>query len=172
MSAHEGGCLCGAVRYAVKSPPTRVTICHCRFCQRATGSAFMVEPIFAKSDFAVTSGQPKVYRHRSAGSGKMVEVNFCGDCGTKLFLAFERFPDVVGGYGGTFDDPNWFERSAANSRHIFVGVAQRGTVIPAGIKYFEAHSITNQGDPIAPRVFAEPHVIEPDRTPRTLGGAP
>ncbi len=162
MPAHEGGCLCGAIRYAVKSQPMRVTICHCRFCQRATGSAFLVEPIFGKSDFAVISGEPKVYRQRSEGSGKMVDVHFCRDCGTKLFLTFERFPDAVGAYGGTFDDPNWFERSAAKTRHIFVGVAQRGTIIPAGIKYFEAHAMTNNGDPVEPRVFDEPHVIGPD----------
>jgi hypothetical protein len=162
MSMQEGGCLCGAIRYGVTSPPMRVTICHCRFCQRATGSAFLVEPIFAKSDFAVISGQPKVYRQRSAGSGKMVDVHFCGDCGTKLFLTFERFPDAVGVYGGTFDDPNWFERSAAKTRHIFVGVAQRGTVIPAGIKYYEAHATTNDGEPIESRIFDAPHVIGPD----------
>lgn len=159
MSAHEGGCLCGAIRYAAKSPPPRVTICHCRFCQRATGSAYLVEPIFVKSDFAVISGQPKTYQHRSEGSGKLVDIHFCGNCGTKLFLTFERFPDVVGGYAGTFDDPNWFERSAKNSRHIFLSEAQRGTVIPAGIKCYEAHSITNDGKPIEPHVFDECYVV-------------
>jgi hypothetical protein len=163
MSVHEGGCLCGAIRYAAKSQPMRVTICHCRFCQRATGSAYLVEPIFGKSDFTVISGQPKVYRHRSAGSGQMVEVHFCGDCGTKLFLTFERFPGVIGAYGGTFDDPNWFERTAANSRHIFLSAAQRGTVIPAGINCFEEHVTTNDGQPNKPHVFSEHHMIGSDR---------
>ena len=161
MSAPEGGCLCGRVRYAVKSPPMRVTICHCRFCQRATGSAYLVEPIFAKSDMDVISGEPKIYAHRSEGSGKMVDVHFCDHCGTKLFLSFERFPDVVGVYGGTFDDPNWFERSPKNARHIFLSVAQLGTVIPAGIACFEEHATTNEGKPIEPRVYDEPHVIGP-----------
>lgn len=159
MSTHEGGCLCEEIRYAVKSQPMRVTVCHCRFCQRATGSAYLVEPIFGKSDFAIISGRPKIYRHRSEGSGKMVDVHFCENCGTKLFLSFERFPDVVGVYGGTFDDPNWFERSAKNSRHIFLSVAQRGTVIPAGIDCFEQHATTNDGKPIAPTVSDRPRVI-------------
>ncbi len=161
MPAHEGGCLCGRIRYAVKSRPMRVTICHCRFCQRATGSAYLVEPIFGTSDMDVVSGQPKIYDHRSEGSGKMVEVHFCDNCGTKLFLSFERFPDVVGVYGGTFDDPNWFERTAENTRHIFLSVAQRGTVIPAGIKCFEQHTMTNDGTPLEPRVYDEPRVIGP-----------
>jgi hypothetical protein len=160
MSAHEGGCLCGGIRYSVKTPPMRVTICHCRFCQRATGSAFLVEPIFGKSDFNVTSGEPKTYHHRSAGSGKMVDVHFCSRCGTKLFLSFERFTDVVGVYGGTFDDPNWFGRSAENSRHIFLSAAQRGTIIPAGVQCFEQHATTNDGRPIGPTVFDEHHEIQ------------
>jgi hypothetical protein len=159
MPAHEGGCLCGAIRYAVKTPPMRVTICHCRFCQRATGSAYLVEPIFGKDDFEIISGSPKVYSHRSAGSGKMVDVHFCATCGTKLYLSFERFPNVVGVYGGTFDDPNWFERSAKNSRHIFLSVAQNGTVIPAGIDCYDLHTMTNDGKPIEPMVFSEPRLI-------------
>lgn len=158
MAVHEGGCLCGGIRYAVKSPPTRVTVCHCRFCQRATGSAYMVEPVFGKTDFVVT-GKPKIYRLQSAGSGKTVEVHFCDACGTKLFLSFERFRDVVGVYAGTFDDPNWFELSAANTKHIFLNVAQHGTAIPAGFACFEEHAITNDGQPLAPSVSASTRVI-------------
>ena len=160
MATHEGGCLCGGIRYAVKAPPLRVTVCHCRFCQRGTGSAFMVEPIFGKADFAVAAIQLRIYRHRSEGSGKIVEVHFCDNCGTKLFLSFERFPDVVGVYGGTFDDPNWFERSAENTRHIFLGVAQHGTVIPAGFACYEAHTMTNDGTALAPTVSHEPRTID------------
>ncbi len=159
MSAREGGCLCSGIRYAAKSQPMRLTLCHCRFCQRATGSAYLVEPIFAKAEFAVTSGRPKIYRHRSQGSGKMVDVHFCDNCGTKLFLTFERFPDVVGVYGGTFDDPNWFTRSPENLKHIFLGVAQQGTVIPGGVACFQAHAISNDGQPIAPQIFDDFHVI-------------
>jgi hypothetical protein len=54
MGVHEGGCLCGAVRYETLADPLRVTTCHCRFCQRATGSAYMVEPIFRTVDLRVT----------------------------------------------------------------------------------------------------------------------
>jgi hypothetical protein len=89
MSAHEGSCLRCGIRHAAASQPLRVTICHCRFCQRATGAAHLGEPILGKSDFGMMSDQPKVYRHRSEGSGKMVDVHFCDTCGTKLFLSFE-----------------------------------------------------------------------------------
>jgi hypothetical protein len=89
----------------------------------------------------------------------MVDVHFCGRCGTKLFLSFERFPDVVGVYGGTFDDPDWFERTPENSRHIFLSVAQCGTVIPAGIDCYDQHAITSDGKPIAPTVFGQHHMV-------------
>ena len=36
----KGGCLCGAVRYTAEADPTSATVCHCRDCQKFTGSAF------------------------------------------------------------------------------------------------------------------------------------
>ncbi len=39
---HEGGCVCGAIRYRVRGEPLRAYVCHCTFCQRFTGSAFGV----------------------------------------------------------------------------------------------------------------------------------
>jgi hypothetical protein len=153
MSLNQGGCLCGAIRYATSSRPLRVTFCHCKFCQRATGSAYMVEPIFQKSSFEIISGIPATYTQASEGSGKRVTINFCSTCGTKLFLAFERFPEIFGVYGGTFDDPNWFERLPAMSRHIFLASAQNGTVIPAGIGAYFEHAILNDGTPVEPTIF-------------------
>ena len=133
MTASEGGCLCGAVRYSATAEPIRITYCHCKFCQRATGTAYMVEPIFTRDAFSVIAGAPQQYRLKSQGSGKEVTINFCKNCGTKLFLEFERFADVIGAYGGTFDDPNWYQREAGKSKHIFLEFAQHGTVVPAGI---------------------------------------
>jgi hypothetical protein len=159
MSLNQGGCLCGAVRYAASSTPVRVTYCHCKFCQRATGSAYLVEPIFQKTHFAIISGKPATYAQASEGSGKRVTINFCSTCGTKLFLDLERFPETVGVYGGTFDDPNWFERTPQVSRHIFLDSALNGTVIPAGFRTFREHAWLNDGTPVEPVIFGQPHAI-------------
>jgi len=132
MDEHEGGCLCGAVRYAAAGQPVRVTVCHCTFCQRLTGSAFLVEPIFARGDVKFVAAAPEVYKHRSDSSGKRVSVHFCARCGAHLMLSFERFSSVVGMFGGTFDDPNWFERGPGKSRHIFGRSAQKGVVAAGG----------------------------------------
>jgi hypothetical protein len=92
-SVHEGGCLCGDVRYQTTAAPLWATICHCTFCQRFTGSAFLVEPIFRREDVAFF-GAPRIYDHRSDGSDKRVSLIFCGRCGTTLYLDLERFPNI------------------------------------------------------------------------------
>jgi hypothetical protein len=157
---NHGGCLCGALRFATRANPLRVTMCHCKFCQRATGSAYMVEPIFEKTSLEITTGTPATYTLTSAGSGKQVTIHFCATCGTKLFLAFERFPEIFGVYGGTFDDPNWFARTPKTTRHIFLSSAQAGTIIPAGVKAYAEHAMGNDGTPLAPMIFEAPHVID------------
>ena len=159
MSVHAGGCLCGAVRYETLADPLRITFCHCRFCQRATGSAYMVEPIFRLEDFRITLGSPTIYQLRSAGSGKMVAVHFCPICGTKMRLTFERFTDTCGVYAGTFDNPDWFSVSPDNSKHIYLDVARHDTVVPAGIPMFRQHAMLNDGTPLEPVVHDQPRVV-------------
>lgn len=156
MIIHEGGCLCGDVRYEVEGEPLRVTVCHCRFCQRATGSAYMVEPIFRQADLRITRGLPTVYDLRSRGSGKLVHVHFCAACGTKLYLTFERFAEACGLYAGTFDDPDWFAIDAGTSKHIFINAARRDTILPPGISCFGEHAMLNDGTPLEPVTFDRP----------------
>ena len=158
-NCHEGGCLCGDVRYQITAEPLRVTICHCTFCQRFTGSAFLVEPIFRKEDVAFSGAAPRTYDHHSDSSHKRVTLNFCGRCGTTLYLAFERFPEIVGLCAGTFDDPNWFERGPAVCRHIFTRSAQQGVVLPAGLETYQEHALQLDGTPSKPTVLAHPRPV-------------
>jgi hypothetical protein len=155
----SGGCLCGAIRYAVTADPVRVTICHCTFCQKITGSAYLVEPVFRREDVSFSASIPKAYVHRSDSSRKKVTVNFCGTCATKIYLDLERFPGVWGLFGGSFDDPNWFDRSAANCRHIFTRSAQHGVVLPGGVDTFEAHAMQVDGTPNSPTVLLHHLVV-------------
>jgi hypothetical protein len=160
---HHGGCLCGDVRYAVAAEPLRVTICHCTFCQRFTGTAFLVEPIFRKQDVTFTGIPLRTYDHRSDESYKRVRLNFCGRCATTLYLDFERFPQIIGLCAGTFDDPNWFERRADNSRHIFTRSAQHGVVLPAGIEVYLEHAMRLDGSGNSPTVLQEARIVGADR---------
>ena len=165
MAVHEGRCICGAVQYETLNDPIRVTVCHCKFCQRATGSAYLVEPIFRLEDLRITRGSAATYQHRSEGSGKLVCIHFCANCGTKLYLSFERFPDVYGVYAGTFDDPGWFDIGPDNAKHIFLEVARQDTIVPAGIKAYDQHATQNDGTPIEPMLFKAPRVIGVRRSP-------
>jgi len=152
--AHEGGCLCGDVRYTATAAPLRVTVCHCTFCQRFTGSAFLVEPIFKEEDIVFSGQTAKVFDHRSDSSHKRVSLHFCGRCGTTLYLSFERFPGFLGLCAGTFDDPNWFDRTPENCRHIFTHSAQTGVVLPAGVETYPDHAMQLDGSANKPVVFA------------------
>lgn len=152
MEPEPGGCICGDVRFEVTAPPTRVTICHCRWCQRATGSAFMVEPIFDLAALSVTRGTPALYEHRSTGSGKLLHVHFCRRCGTKLYLTLERFPGVAGIYAGCFDRPDWIAVQPHEARHIFCEAARPETLLPEGAQAFAGHSRAADDTMLAPLV--------------------
>jgi hypothetical protein len=158
-SIHAGGCLCRDVRYATTAEPVWTTVCYCTFCQRLTGSAFLVEPIFARDAVVFSGTAAKTYDHRSDGSEMRVSVNFCGRCGTTLYLDFERFPTVLGLCGGTFDDPNWFDRGPAKCRHLFTRSAQKGVVLPAGVRTYPGHALAIDGTANEPIVFAHPHTV-------------
>ena len=147
-----GGCLCGKVKYDTGSDPLWVTICYCKFCQHATGSDRMIEPIFERDPFTFVEGDPALYTLKSDGSGKNVNVHFCSQCGTKLALTFERWPDRLGIYVGTLDDPTQISVTPENTKHIFASEARPGTIFPAGYNMFDRHATENDGTPIEPTV--------------------
>ena len=75
----EGGCLCGAARYAVEGEPQETVNCHCRMCQKASGAAFITWATFAKEALRYTRGSPAHYR-----SSEGARREFCGNCGSQL----------------------------------------------------------------------------------------
>ena len=148
----KGRCLCGSVRYQTGSPPLWVTVCHCRFCQRATGADRMVQPVFAREEFRFEGENPAVYSQPSEGSGKAIEVHFCARCGTKLALTFERWPNKIGVYAGTLDDPAAAAVAPEQTKHIFVAEAPPGTILPPGVKVYDHHAMGADGQPVQPHV--------------------
>lgn len=75
----SGGCQCGAIRYRFEGAPELVALCHCRMCQKATGSvawAFFTAP---RDAITWTRGQPAHYR-----SSDMALRGYCPACGTPL----------------------------------------------------------------------------------------
>ena len=119
----------------------------------------MIEPIFERSSFKFTSVSPAVYTLPSEGSGMDINVHFCPNCGTKVALTFERWPDRIGILAGTLDKPSAALATKKNSKHIFVSEAVPGTILPSGFKVFERHATENDGTPLEPLVHASPYVV-------------
>jgi hypothetical protein len=87
----EGGCFCGAVRYRLKSPPMFVNCCHCRDCQRQTGSAFVINGVIEADRIEVLKGQPEAVTMPTE-SGRPHDIYFCPQCRTALWSDYGRRP--------------------------------------------------------------------------------
>ncbi len=136
---HDGGCVCGSVRYRTTGEPARVTVCHCRWCQRRTGSAFGVGAVFQSAQFELTGAAPKVYRHMSDESGRWLDLHFCTSCGTNIGFTLEWAPGVFAVDAGSFDEPAWINPDKCDFRYIYLRSAQRWSALPDAVQQYEAH---------------------------------
>ena len=114
-----GGCACGATRYEFSTEPVYMGNCHCRDCQRATGSAHATVVAVSVTAFTVTTGTPK-FRDTTSDSCSQMRRGFCVECGSPLFVLNSSLPDVVILYAGNIDDPSWVRPSL----DIFTASAQ------------------------------------------------
>lgn len=81
-TTRSGGCLCGAVRYEAAWPPLALVVCHCRNCQKQSGSALSVVAMLARDALTVT-GEMRMFEDRGS-SGQPVYRHFCPTCGSPL----------------------------------------------------------------------------------------
>lgn len=100
----EGGCNCGDIRYRCEGAPVVVAQCHCRNCQRQSGSAFSVNLIFPESDVTL-EGELSVYEDKDTFSGNSVMRKFCGTCGSPIFTQVPDGKGMLIVKLGTLDDP-------------------------------------------------------------------
>ena len=101
-----GRCLCGAVRYESAGEPLFSLVCHCRDCQRASGSGGV--PVLGVPKGSFTFVGPTKQSKSIGGSGRPSIRNFCSECGSLLFGTPESAPELVTIYAGTLDDPTTF----------------------------------------------------------------
>ena len=140
MADHnEGGCVCGSLRYVAHGDPARVTVCHCRWCQRRTGSAFGVEAVFRTGAVELGGDTLRTYRHISDESGRWLDQQFCSRCGANIGFTLEAVPGIRTIAAGTFDDPSWIEPRRHSFRYVYLRSAQKWSTIPDGVEHYEAH---------------------------------
>jgi hypothetical protein len=96
-----GGCNCGAVRFEVSAPFTMANYCHCRRCQRRTGTASSANGRLAAGAFRVVAGEDEL-RAWKPESG--AEKWFCGKCGSALFSQLQGADEPYGVRLGALDD--------------------------------------------------------------------
>ncbi len=131
--ALEGGCACGAIRYRLAAAPMIVHACHCRDCQRVSGSAFVVNLWIERAHVRAT-GMPASHRLRG-GSGKPHEVFFCPTCGTYVWSRYHGAPgDGLFVRAGTLDD----QSAVAPDVHIFTRTKLPWVLLPPEARAFKA----------------------------------
>jgi len=122
----EGGCTCGAVRYRLQGPPLIVHCCHCRGCQRETGTAFALNALIEAQRLIVLQGVPRSVLTPSA-SGRGQKIVRCPTCevavwshyaGAGAAICFVRV--------GTLDAPD----ALAPDIHIYTESKQSWVVLP------------------------------------------
>jgi hypothetical protein len=97
----KGGCLCGAVRYEAADPVV-TALCHCKHCQRISGSAYSVNVLFPEGSMHI-EGATQYYLD-TGDSGGHLQRHFCPKCGSSLYTKADAVPGIIILKAGTLDD--------------------------------------------------------------------
>lgn len=102
----EGGCQCGAVRYRLDAAPLGIYACHCKDCQRFSGTTHTLSMVVRTEDIALISGALAGF-DKAADSGRTVRMLGCAQCGTKVWNQPLSSPAFLIVKPGTLDDMGW-----------------------------------------------------------------
>jgi hypothetical protein len=129
----EGGCSCGAVRYGLTSEPLFTHCCHCRNCQRQTGSAFVVNVLIESDRVKLLAGDPQpVDVPRDDGSAQ--RIYRCPTCQVAVFSQYTH-PGIRFVRAGTLDDPS----SVTPDVHIYTRSKLGWVVLPEAVPAFDVY---------------------------------
>ncbi len=129
----KGRCTCGGVRYVLKDRPLFVHACHCTWCQRETGSAFVLNALIEARLVEVTQGAPVMIDTPSA-SGAGQKIYRCPDCHVALWSVYSGAgPKFLFLRSGTLDVPY------GPDIHIFTSTKQDWLVLDDGRPVMEEY---------------------------------
>lgn len=134
----EGGCACGTVRYRLASAPYDIGWCHCRICQRVTGSPGLAFGTVPVADFSFTAGADAVARVALTSFG---ERQFCSRCGTPLTIHVDHQADEIDFTVATLDTPD----AVRPGFHIFVAAAPAWAALDDGLPQFTGERPDTRG---------------------------
>jgi hypothetical protein len=141
MEMYDGGCTCRHVRYRVTNKPLFVHCCHCRWCQRETGSAFVLNAMIETEYVELTQGDVEVV-HTPSNSGIGQKIARCPKCRIAVWSNYGGAGDIVRFVRvGTLDDPDRFPPDV----HIFTMSKQPWVILPpetpAFHEYYDAKKL-------------------------------
>ena len=126
----EGGCTCGHVRYRLISKPMIVHACHCRWCQRETGTAHALNAVYEAECVVHTANEPEIIDTPSA-SGKGQRIARCPRCKVAVWSNYAGAGPIVRFVRvGTMDDPD----RCPPDIHIFTSSKQPWVTLPPGAR--------------------------------------
>ncbi len=128
----EGGCDCGKVRYRLLDNPIVVHCCHCRWCQRESGSAFALNAVIEASRVEHLAEEPERIETPSA-SGKGQAIFRCPQCRIAVWSHYAGAGDKASFIRvGTLDNPD----ACPPDVHIFTSNKQPWLLIPENSEQF------------------------------------
>ena len=146
----EGGCDCRHVRYRMETPPLFVHCCHCRWCQRESGSAFALNAMIESDRVTLLAGEPEMVDTPSE-SGLGQKIARCPRCRVALWSHYAGAGPIIRFIRvGTLDNPDLLPPDI----HIFTASKQPWVVLPQGTpavpeyydreKYWPAESLARR----------------------------
>lgn len=140
----DGGCACGALRYRMHSAPMFVHCCHCKDCQRQTGTAFVLNALIEADRVELLSGNPQPSA-MPTDSGKPHRVFRCSDCGTAVWSEYGGVEKLRFVRIGTLDEPTALPPDV----HIYIRSKLPWVTLPEGVPTFESYYSSRQVWPAA-----------------------
>jgi hypothetical protein len=136
MGKLDGGCLCGRVTYRCAAEPVATAACHCRDCQKSTGTSFSVVVAVPLDSLEIEGDSLASFTTVGTDTGKDVERRFCRECGSPVMSVPAGLPGIALIKAGTLDDASWLEpqlHAWTDSAQPWVELGEDVTKLPRGV---------------------------------------
>ncbi len=154
----EGGCTCRQIRYRMMTPPMFVHCCHCRWCQRETGTAFALNALIEADRVVLLHGNVEIIDTPS-NSGKGQKISRCPHCRVAVWSNYAGAGDAIGFVRiGTLDNPDLLPPDI----HIYTSSKQPWVILSPGTPalpeyysrsdYWPAESLARRASALGPAV--------------------
>lgn len=101
----QGRCRCGYLTIEIAAPPLMTAVCHCKGCQRMSGSAYSLTAMIPAQGFRVVAGEPV----KGGLRGPQLDHYCCPECMSWVFTRIAGVDAFVNVRPTMFDDASWAE---------------------------------------------------------------